>query len=198
MRVPRFSIALLMLVVLVAAIDCVAVPAGLGGAAGESAVAALFGSLPMANVLMLGALPLVQGPPGRAPARPFLAGFELFGWGAVGLQCLLSFLAPDLIAAYVELLLQPVGAGLEAIGLGSDPVLDGLLELATILAAFLVPQVFFALMGSRRGRRQAERDRRMAEIERKVDRALAILADLSERLNLEGEAERVGARGAID
>src|SRR5215472_12261687 len=83
------SIAGLMAVVTLAALDCVAVRSPLSGRS-LTGVLWLVGGLPMANVLTVGLLPLLLGRPRRWDGRPFLVGFVALGALALMLYAALT------------------------------------------------------------------------------------------------------------
>lgn len=74
MKAPRFRIAWVMVAVAIAAINFGVMREVVGSRSSRNIVL-LLGSLPMANVLMVGVL-INQRRPGW---RPFLLGFEVFG-----------------------------------------------------------------------------------------------------------------------
>jgi hypothetical protein len=83
MRRHRFSIATLMLLVVLVALDCAAFRALTGPQNGLIANLIAYGILPMANILALGLPPLPGGRLVGARQRPFWVGFEVFGWAAL-------------------------------------------------------------------------------------------------------------------
>ncbi len=71
MNLPRFSIAWIMAIIVIVAIDFAAIRAlyGTGALGGLIAI----GSIPMAGILTLGIPSLIKGFSGRGKVRPFLA-----------------------------------------------------------------------------------------------------------------------------
>jgi hypothetical protein len=183
MKIPRFSIGSLMILVLVAALDAVAVRTLLRGIS-PSVNLALLGAVPMTNLLVLACFPWARRGPRRAEARPLWFGFELFGWAAVVLHCACSFACTEQVIACINAFFDPIVEALDALGLRrTDPVHPALifLELVMVPAALTMPQVFLALIGGWWGR-LADRNRRLAEVEQKLALALAMIAELDDRL----------------
>jgi hypothetical protein len=81
-KVPRFRISSLMVVVAIAALDSSAI---VGVELGNAGILLVFGALPMANVLVVGLLAARD----RPTSRPYLLGFEAFGATALSFFILL-------------------------------------------------------------------------------------------------------------
>jgi hypothetical protein len=146
MRSPRYSIAGLMALVAIVALDCSIIQAYRGHPPLEPNLADLlvFGALPMANLLSLGLVALLGGRPRRGPGRRTLARLEVFGGVA-----LLVFLACAWLAAGP--IHDGVGEFLRPLGMGSP------LFLSAAALTLLLPQVGLALAGLRLARRATTR-----------------------------------------
>jgi hypothetical protein len=126
----RVSIAGIMAAVVLAALDCVAIQSPLSGRS-RAGVLLLFGALPMANILMLGLLPLLRARTGRQTYPSGWVGFEAGGWTALLLYAAVALYQPDPLLRGVVSALAPlrvhgnsaflaaVGASLSAPQLGS-------------------------------------------------------------------------------
>ena len=79
MNLPRFSIAWIMAIIVIVAIDFAAIRAVDGTGTLVGGLIAI-GSIPMAGILILGIPNLINGLSGRGKVRPFLNGFEVVGW----------------------------------------------------------------------------------------------------------------------
>jgi hypothetical protein len=146
-KLPRFSIAWIMTIVVVAAIDFAAIRA-LDGTNTIIGGLMAIGSMPMAGILVLGILSLVRAIMGRGEIRPFLIGFEVVGWTVLLLYTGSPILFPESVAGAIDsaaLSLMRL-IGLDTVG-GLDPSwqLFGLFLFVLIL---LLPQLAFALIGS--------------------------------------------------
>jgi F0F1-type ATP synthase assembly protein I len=155
MKLPRLTIANLMALVLLVALDvwvCKALP--LRGPSPDLDLSDLliFGALPMANVLAIGLVPLARSRVQHAGRRPALVGFEVGG-----LVALLLFLVCALNLTHP--LHEGVGGVLTAIGL----VPPGPVFLACATTLLLVPQLALALLGGWLCRRYAIRVRIIVE-----------------------------------
>jgi hypothetical protein len=93
----RFSISSLMAVVLVVALDCMAVNTFMVRPLFRANLSELivFGTLPMANILAIGLIRLWADRNGRGRTRPFLVGFEVCGWVTLLLFVACAVLATD-------------------------------------------------------------------------------------------------------
>jgi hypothetical protein len=134
----RHSIPGLMTLVLLAALDCTAVRTPLSGRS-VTDVMLLLGALPMANVLVVGLLPLLHGRAGRGQGGleriPGLIGFE-----AVGSAALLGYT----VAAFkhADLLRDVVANALASLRPLGNPTF-----LSAVVATLLLPQLALALLG---------------------------------------------------
>ncbi len=89
MRLPRFSIAGLMALTALIALDCLATRVGWDS--NDVRVALLyFGVLPWLNVLLIG-LAVLRGRRRRGEPTAFLVGFEAFGWSVLVFSVTLIF-----------------------------------------------------------------------------------------------------------
>ena len=136
MRVPRFTIAGMMALVLVVALDAWACQALMGGPPPvELSELIVFGALPMANVLALGLYPILMSRNRHEGGRSGWVGFEVGG-----LVALLVFLACSLTMTHP--LNENVSHLLRALGFVPGPVF--LVVGAVVL--LLVPQLALALL----------------------------------------------------
>src|SRR4051794_31380971 len=78
----RCSIAALMAVVVLVALDCVAIRTPLSGRSVTAGMLVL-GGLPMANILAAGLVPLLPDRSGRCGCHRWLVGFEVVGWSTL-------------------------------------------------------------------------------------------------------------------
>jgi hypothetical protein len=140
MKLPRFSIASIMAIVVIAAIDFAAIRA-LDGTSAEWAGLIAFGSLPMASILVIGIPSLVKGFWGRGKFHPFLIGFEVVGWTVLLAYTGASMLFPSFIN-------ETLSKGMGALGIAEspDPVWQVWMILAVVLF-LLLPQLVAALIG---------------------------------------------------
>ncbi len=138
MKCLRFSISSLMAVVLLVALDCMAINTFLVRPLFRRTLSelTLVGVLPMANILAIGLFRLWAVRNGRGRPRPFLVGFDIFGGVA-----LLLFLACALLA--IDSLHDGVGDVLRSLSLrpGDPSFLTG------AVAILLLPQVALASVG---------------------------------------------------
>jgi hypothetical protein len=111
MRLPRFGIASMMALVVIAALDCAAYRAcyytfWTNHAAWANQLDVLFiGAVPMSNVLIVGLLLALR----RRGNRPFLLGFEVFGLVAwVAYIALVAFHCHTLVRPYLFRFQDPV------------------------------------------------------------------------------------------
>jgi hypothetical protein len=97
MNLPRFSIAWIMAIIVIVAIDFAAIRAvDVTGTLVGGLIAV--GSIPMAGILMLGIPSLVNGLSRRGKVRPFLNGFEGVGWTTLFVYTGSAILFPESIA----------------------------------------------------------------------------------------------------
>ena len=123
-----------MAVVVLAALDCTVVRFPLSHWP-LRAVMILVGGLPMANLLVIGFLPLVRGRSRPGGARPGLVGFEAVGAAGLLLYTGAAFHDPEALRGGVFLALQ----SFRTLG---DPGF-----LVAVSGALLVPQLCLALLG---------------------------------------------------
>jgi hypothetical protein len=136
----RFSISGLMSVVLVVALDCMAINMLIVRPLFRVPLSELIllGALPMANILAIGLLQLWADRKGRCQTRPLLVGFEICGW-----VTLLVFLTCAVLAT--ESFHDGVGDLLRSLSLRpGDP-----LFLIGAVAILLLPQLALASVGGR-------------------------------------------------
>lgn len=139
MKVPRFSIALLMVIVALAALDLETIRA-MPVIRPPTSELLVLGALPMANVLAVDLL-LSQ----RRPAsRPFLLGFAAFGVVALALYVALVAFSPETVATlYVRPLIEPIS---RTIGPIQPIILIAILGSVGVVMLGL-PQLALALLG---------------------------------------------------
>jgi hypothetical protein len=170
MRPPRFSIAVLMGAVLIAALDALLVRALIDDQTGEAADVAIIGLLPMVTILLVGLLLMARRGMRRAGDRPSLVGFEVSGWAVMLLFAGASLLWSESIMAYVVEVLSPLIWLLgDTSSLERYPVLATALEVGGAAMALTAPQLLLALLGGWRARRRAERDRRLVGRQPSID-----------------------------
>ncbi len=136
MKWLRFSIFDLMLLVALVAVDLVLWRLFTAGNFHPREFADLFivGTLPMANLLVLGIVRLARARAREEAARRFWAGFETFGGVAMLLFLVFSALAGHSLHKAVDDMVRPLAR-------------VGVPILAVIFPTLLVPQLSFALFG---------------------------------------------------
>jgi len=144
---PRLSIVSVMAVVIVVAIDCLALRAidsrnGLAGALHGIAL----GSLPMVNLLAVGLTLILQE---RRKSRPFLVGFEVFGMLALLLFIAGARVFPDAINSGLISVADTFADTSARLGLDYASTDIGSLveEVCLVPVLLLLPQLSFALAG---------------------------------------------------
>jgi hypothetical protein len=147
MRRPRFSIAGLMAIVVLAALDCAAFRALTGPRNGLAGNLFAYGVLPMANILAFGLPPLPGWRPGRGELHPFWGGFEVFGWAALLLSSAGAILTPGLMASYTETVLGPLGPAFDRMGYDPQSPAWLLAEALVLGSVLLLPLLLVALLG---------------------------------------------------
>ncbi len=138
MKCFRFSISSLMAVVLLVALDCMAINIFLSRPLFPASLSELifFGALPMANLLAIGLFRLWKERNGRVRTRPNLVGFEVFGGIALLLFFVCIWVAPDSLH-------DRVGVFLRSLSLRpGDPLL-----FAGAVVILLLPQLALASVG---------------------------------------------------
>jgi hypothetical protein len=140
MKIPRFSIAGLMVFVMFAAANCAAVK-GLVQPPSVWKEMCLFGVLPMANLLAIGLLPWLR----RRPHRVGIGGFRV-GFVVCGVLAIVAFLVLSL--RYTDYLFQlPQSFFSRCVVLRPGPGL-----VSSALMIFFGPELAFALLGGCLGR----------------------------------------------
>lgn len=146
MKLPRFSIAWIMAIIVVAAVDLAAIRA-LDGTQTVIGALIIIGSMPMASILMLGIPNLVRGSTGRSTVRPFLVGFEAVGWMVLLVYTGSAIVFAESVAGAVDLsarfLMSLIGWDTAN---ESDPAWQ-LVGLFVVVLLLLLPQLFVALVG---------------------------------------------------
>ncbi len=153
MRWPRFSIAGLMALTALIALDCLATRVGWGS--NDVRVAMLyFGVLPWLNVLLVG-LAVLRGRRRRNEPVAFLVGFEAFGWAVLvfSVTLILAFAAAcEPVIEGLDRLLGPLT--------GVVPPLGFAAALVIAMTILTLPQLIAAVAGgllTRRYRVRIER-----------------------------------------
>ena len=139
MRVPRFPIAWVMVVVAIAALDFGAIRTFLDPQSDTKGL--VFGALPMANVLLVGLLTARY----RPRSRSYLLGFEAFGAIALALYIFLLAIGRGQqgpIDSYIDFVTIIV---IDAIGTNHPLTMPILWSSAVIMLGG--PQLVFALIG---------------------------------------------------
>ena len=134
MRHFRCTIAGLMALVGLAALDSMAIRAPLSGRP-IVATLLLLGGLPMANLLAIGLLPLLLGRPGGRGARPSIVGFEVVGWATLLLYASFASHRPEALREAV------------VVALGSVRIHGNAAFLSAVVMALLLPQISLSLLG---------------------------------------------------
>jgi hypothetical protein len=134
----RFSISSLMAVVLVVALDCMAINMLIVRRVFRIPLSELIviGALPMATILAIGLLRLWADRKGRGRTRPLLVGFEVCGWVTLLLFSTCAVLATDSLHDGVGDILHYLSVR------PGDP-----LFLIGAVAILLVPQLALAFVG---------------------------------------------------
>jgi hypothetical protein len=133
-RRARCSMAGLMALVVIAALDCAAIRSPLSGRP-LTAILLLLGALPMANILAVALLPLIQRHRARLERRACLVGFEIVGWVALLLYAFCAVHHSDFLLDIVLRPLRPIRVqGRSAF-------------LTVVCMALLTPQLAPALLG---------------------------------------------------
>ena len=146
MNLPRFSIAWIMAIIVVVAIDFAAIRALSGTGTLVGGLIAI-GSLPMAGILMLGIPSLIKGLSGRGKIRPFLNGFEGVGWTMLFVYTGSAILFPESIAGQFQSVLISL---VKVMGWDVADTSDAswqLFWLFVVILILLLPQLVIALIG---------------------------------------------------
>ena len=139
MKLPRFQIGLIMVIVAAIAIDLGVLRVAMGHFTSTARMLAA-GSLPMASILGI-SLFIHHRRPGF---HPYLAGFQLFGSIAMVLYGLLAaFPANEALRPYVAFFVNPAA---EAIGSDQSPFFISVVTLIEVVVLVL-PQVVIAVVG---------------------------------------------------
>lgn len=139
MKLPRLSIAWVMGIVVIASINCAAIRV-LERPTTAFVQLLVIGLMPMASILMMGIPTLVWGLLGRSKTRPFLVGFEGFGWTILLLGTGMAFFFPSLVG-------EAVAKGWRVLGFAEsrDSFWQSLIFFDMIL--YFLPQFLIALAG---------------------------------------------------
>jgi hypothetical protein len=162
MRVPRLSIAWLMLAVIVLAADCALLRAALTAFGGSASIPVfLIGAVPVADALAVGLLLIGLRLRRDGRAGPFLCGFVAAGMAAALLYALAFILGPEAVMAAARELLRPVFDVLsraslpwnDRIPVGVGQVVGIAIEVGAIFLVFSTPQLLLAVLGGWAARR---------------------------------------------
>lgn len=146
MNLPRFSIAWIMAIIVIVAIDFAAIRAVDGTNTLVGGLIAI-GSIPMAGILMLGIPSLIKGLSGRGKVRRFLNGFEGLGWTSLFVYTGSSILFPESIAGQFESVLNSL---VKVMGWDAADTSDPSWQLFLLFVGILIlllPQSVIALIG---------------------------------------------------
>jgi hypothetical protein len=138
-RFPRFSIAEIMALVAVVALDCVAIRVG----SPMTLYCLVFGGLPMQGALLISLMPVIRRQRRLERQVPFLTGFVAIGW-----VCHLAFVAicvqaSDALTWHLTNTLTPV---IRAIGTQRFSVADYICRFGIGMIYLTVPQLIPALV----------------------------------------------------
>lgn len=135
MKLPSFSIAILMAATAIAAVDCAVM--GFIRADGTLSGDSALGVLPMASLLSLVGLHVLERAVRRRESHPFWVGFEVVGWMAVFLYMSGCLFIPRFAMDYLQ----------TAMDLISSDGAPEWLDLMFIGALLSVPELLPALLG---------------------------------------------------
>jgi hypothetical protein len=142
MRRPRFSIAELLIVVLIIAIDCAALRVALRSDEPRWILMGL-GAAPMGALLAIGLLIQARQVRCRDWVSPALIGFEVLGGLALLNFTASSLVLPKAVAEGTDPTLDSITWILGEWGLGPYPA-DSIIEYTRAIVLFLLPQLLFA------------------------------------------------------
>lgn len=146
MRLPRFSIADLMALTILIALDCLAVRAA-WHSNDNRVILIFFGALPLLNILVVG-LPILGKKSRRREAVSFLVGFQVAGWllFSMDLVAILAFSEGSIV------LFGRLTKPLESLTEAMFPV--GLaIAIAVVMAMMTIPQLVVAYVAGALNRR---------------------------------------------
>ncbi len=138
MRVPSFSIAELMAIVAIVALDCLAIRATQGSL---TMPYLLVGGSPMQIVLAIGLLLMLRRRRRMEKSLSFLVGFEIVGWISLLLYVDFCFRAPLVIDQQLKQALNPL-LGATGSGPFSLPVM--IYRILLVMVCLTVPQLTVA------------------------------------------------------
>jgi hypothetical protein len=140
MKLPRFSIASIMTIIVIVALDLAAIRA-LDGTSTVIGGLIVFGSMPMASILVLGLPSLVRALVGRGQIRPFLIGFEAVGWTVLLIYTGSAILFPDSVAEHLSKAIQLLPIDF------NTPFWQGWQGIIGEMLIVMIPQLVIALIG---------------------------------------------------
>jgi hypothetical protein len=144
-RLPSFSIADLMVIVAIVALDSLAIREAITEAQGTPILVFLvLGGLPMHSVLVIGLLLMLRRRKlGREPV-PFLIAFEVIGCVCLLVYVVLCFQSGRLIDTHLDDTLGPV---LRATGFQPFSAPDWIIRVGLAMSYLTAPQLAIALVG---------------------------------------------------
>jgi hypothetical protein len=153
---PRISIGMLMTVVLILAADIAAGQALFGSnlqitkSTGTTSIdlsLVSLGILPMASLLLLGGIHGLPDLCRRGETSRFSVGFQVFGWVAVFLFCIVTVIAPATILGYANALAKPIAPTFRLWLNRAPEWAQMFVEVVFSAAVFTLPELIFALLG---------------------------------------------------
>jgi hypothetical protein len=138
---PSFSIAEMMVVVAILAMDCLAIR--MAGSA-PAIPFLVFGGLPMQSVLVIGLLRILRRRGRTGRPFPFLLGFVVVGWIAHVIYVFLCTQAARAIDVHLGDMLGPM---LRATGFQRFSVPDWIIRISLGMSYLAAPQLVIALVG---------------------------------------------------
>jgi hypothetical protein len=139
-RLPSFSIAEVMVIVAIVALDCLATRVRVSPA---TLPCLICGALPMQCVLVIGLLLLFRQRRLRRKPSPFLVGFEVVGWIGLLVYVAVCFQAPRSLDQHLSSTLSPV---VSAIGFQRFSTLDYICQYGAASSYLTAPQLAIALV----------------------------------------------------
>ena len=160
MRLPRFSIAEVMALTAVAALDCLMIRYA-NGSPNEAVILFFFAGLPWLNVLVIG-FTILWGKWRRREPLPFLLGFLAVGWALFSITLALIAFSPEECMAAVQWASRPLEPLAEM-----APPFGIVIAVGIFMAILTIPQGIVAIVGGmlcRRYRLRIERRERSGAV----------------------------------
>jgi hypothetical protein len=136
----RFSIAEMMAIVALVALDCLAIRVSHSSLAAENAV---FVVLPMQSVLAIGLLLMLRRRRRTEKPLPFLVGFEVVGWTCLLICVAVCVRAPESVDRHLTYILTPL---VDAIGFQQFSTPDLICRYSIAMTYLSAPQLAVALV----------------------------------------------------